>query len=122
MHLQSPPGSLTAGGVGGTVEAGGVGASLSLQIMRYDENQTYSSGIYNVSREWGGSTAQEVLDSAYIAERDTTIANRGEAAGTAVKIVPDIGYGTVSDGVGGFVLAGTGEYWYWGAQRGKRKP
>jgi hypothetical protein len=113
-----PTGSLAEPGTGGTVFRGTDGASLTIHIYAYSENYKGSTGVYNVEREWGGSTAQQVIESKFIADRDTTTAQLGEKAGAAVRIVQDIGAGAVSNGAGQFTVAGLGEYWYDGGVSG----
>jgi hypothetical protein len=107
-----PAGSLTKKGSGGKVISGGDEASFTISRYTYASNYKGSMGVYNVHREYGGSTAEEIIDSWFIAERDTKEAQRGSKAADLVKKVPDIGSGAVSDGEGEIIVTTAGRYWF----------
>lgn len=107
-----PVGSLTKKGAGGKVLAGGDEASFTISRYTYASNYKGSMGVYNVHRDFGGSTAEQILDSWFVAERDTKEAQRGKQAADLVRKVPNIGMGAVSDGEGGIIVTTDGRYWF----------
>lgn len=107
-----PPGSLQKKGTGGTVYTGSDAGSFVIDSHRYADNYTVGVATKGVNTSFGGSTPAAVFASAYSAEQESAAARLGAAAAEAVVQHPEIGAGTVSDGAGGFILSGTGDYWY----------
>ena len=104
-----PDGSFTAKGNGMTNVSGTDHSAVRMRWYSYASNQIVGSGTLDVDREFGGSTPAAVFGSAGIAMRDVGMA--GGSADTTIRY-PEIGGGAVSDGLGGFVLAGNQGYWY----------
>jgi hypothetical protein len=99
-----PPGSLRQGD-GASVVGQGSGPSIVIYRYPYDEGTIMSSAL----REYGGSTAQAVFTSASSVYSDIA---RQDGETEHFQTYPSIGGGLVTNGVGGFVLAGPGQAWY----------
>jgi hypothetical protein len=107
-----PAGSLPKKGTtGGTVYTGSDAGSFVIDSHRYADNTGVGIATKGVNTTYGGSSPIAVFDSSYKALREVA-ASHSQAQAEAVIQYPEIGAGTVSDGAGGFILAGTGDYWY----------
>jgi hypothetical protein len=84
---------------------------LHVAVAPYSANQLATIVINDMTAQYGGTTPQQVFDSAAKAFQSAADASGGERK---FEQYPDIGGGVVSDGVGGFVLAGTHDFWYKG--------
>lgn len=112
-----PPGFLAPSDDGPEVMSGTDGASFTLTKYAYADDHSIESGVYDVTRTFGGSTPQEVYGSSYIATHDVSAAT---SYGVETLRYPKIGAGLVSDGQSEFILAGTGSYWYEGGIGGMK--
>jgi len=101
---QLPPGSL-----GVAVQPGETGPTIQVMGFAYSANITRHQGIYDVGREYGGDTPEEVYSSSVIMIRDVgAAAGWGEGLGE----YPDVAGGLVTDEWNSLVLAGDTGYWY----------
>jgi len=97
-----PPGSF--GAVVGVDEA-----AVSISAYRYSDDSRFTSGVYNVEREYGGSTPEEVYASAVVMIRDVGAAtDRGEG----LRKYPEVAGGMVTNERYEVIVAGNKDYWY----------
>jgi hypothetical protein len=89
----------------------GSSADFIVDMNAYADEQQVSTSAHGVSRQYGGSTPQEVYSSARAALLDLS------HVGTpfdGFADYPNVGAGMVTDGESQFILAGTHEHWYTG--------
>lgn len=82
---------------------------LLIETVPYRANVEKNVGVFDVERNYGGSTPAAVYESSYVAIRDTDAAT---SYGQPTQQYPGIGGGLVCDGLGTVVLAGTGDSWF----------
>ena len=89
----------------------GTSADFIVDVYAYADEQQVSTSTHGVSRQYGGSTPQQVYASARAALLDLS------HAGTpfdGFADYPNVGAGMVTDGESQFILAGTHAHWYTG--------
>lgn len=84
---------------------------LHIRVTPYADNRMASITVNTTTVEYGGSSPQQVFTSTATAYRAIADASGGERK---FEQHPDVGAGLVTNGVGGFVLAGTRGVWYSG--------
>jgi hypothetical protein len=89
----------------------GSSAQFVIDLHEYGDDQRVTTSTNGVSREYGGSTPQQVYASAHTGFLDLSHAGTVSAG---FADYPDIGAGLVTDGVSQLVLAGTHDRWYTG--------
>jgi hypothetical protein len=82
---------------------------LVLNAYLYSADQRFVSGVYNVEREYGGSTPEDVYASAVVMIRDVGAATDWP---DGLREYPNVARGMVTDEWNEMVLAGNGDYWY----------
>ncbi|MDG4668638.1 hypothetical protein [Mycobacterium sp. 236(2023)] len=100
----------SSGGYAKTVCVYDFGPDNSLTVLRYlySDNAYSNVGVYDVDRNYGGTSAQEVYATTVKAYTDVNAAAGG---GAGVSTYPDIGEGFVVDKGSTGVLAIAGAYW-----------
>lgn len=96
-----PPGSFRAGAEDDP--------NVSIGAYRYADDRRFTSGIYDVERQFGGVTPAEVYASSVVMIRDV-----GAAAGwgEGLREYPEGAGGTVTNEMNKAVVAGSKDYWY----------
>jgi hypothetical protein len=104
-----PDGSFNLAGSGGTNIVASEGVEFVIDTYPYALNYKASAGVYDTEASWGGDTASEVHVSALASELSLAAADPYKHA---PQDHPEIGGGLVTDGWGGFDLAGVRDNWY----------
>jgi len=84
-------------------------AEVSVAAYRYADNRQFRSGVYDVEREYGGSSPEEVYSSAVVMIRDVGAATGWE---DGLGEYPDVAGGMVTDEWNELIVAGDKDYWY----------
>jgi len=84
---------------------------LHIRVSPYTANRKATISINDTTVEYGGTSAQQVFNSTAAAFQKVAGAGGSDRK---FEQYPDVGAGLVTDGVGGFVLAGTKDVWYSG--------
>lgn len=93
------------------------GPVIRVWAYRYADDRRFVRGVYDVDREYGGSTPEEVYASVVVAIRDVGAANDW---GDGLREYPEVAGGMVTDEWSEVTVAGTKDYWYQASISGVR--